>query len=90
MGKSYRKNPIFKNASESDKSSKQIGNRKLRGATRAALKNYDPEQDSDLVLPEPNETYNVHNYDSDGKRYRPDYKPNFGGWERGKDKREIE
>lgn len=90
MGKSYRKNPIFKNAGESDKSSKQIGNRKLRGATRAALKNYDPEQDDDIVLPEPNEVYNVHNYDSDGKRYRPESKPNFSGWDRGKDKREIE
>ena len=90
MGKSYRKNPIFKNCGESDKTSKQTGNRKLRGATRAALKNYDPEQDDDLVLPEPNEVYNVHLYDSDGKHYRHDVKTGNHHWERGKDKRDFE
>lgn len=90
MGKSYRKNPIFKNTGESDKTSKQIGNRKLRGATRAALKNYDLEQDDDLVLPEANEVYNVHHYDSDGKHYRHEAKSNTGRWERGKDKRDFE
>lgn len=90
MGKSYRKNPIFKNCGESDKTSKQIGNRKLRGATRAALKNYDPELDDDLVLPEPNEVYNVHLHDSDGKHYRHDVKIGNNHWERGKDKRDFE
>ena len=91
MGKSYRKNPIFKNTNaDSDRSSKQIGNRKLRGATRAALKNYDPELDDDLVLPEPNEVYNVYLYDSDGKHYSKDTKPKHKGWDRGPDKREIE
>lgn len=90
MGKSYRKNPIFKNAGESDKSSKQIGNGKLRKATRAALKNYDVEQDDDLVLPEPNEVYNVHHHDSDGKHYSKDHKERFSGWNRGPDKRDFE
>ena len=90
MGKSYRKNPIFKNCGESDKTSKQIGNRKLRGATRAALKNYDPELDDDLVLPEPNEVYNVHHHDSDGKHYSKDHKDRFSGWNRGPDKRDFE
>ena len=90
MGKSYRKNPIFKNCGESDKSSKQIGNGKLRKATRAALKNYDIEQDDDLVLPEPNEVYNVHHHDSDGKHYSKDHKERFSGWNRGPDKRDFE
>ena len=90
MGKSYRKNPIFKNCGESDKSSKQIGNGKLRKATRAALKNYDVEQDDDLVLPEPNEVYNVHHHDSDGKHYSKDHKERFSGWNRGPDKRDFE
>ena len=90
MGKSYRKNPIFKNCGESDKSSKQIGNGKLRKATRAALKNYDLEQDDDLVLPEPNEVYNVHHHDSDGKHYSKDHKERFSGWNRGPDKRDFE
>ncbi len=90
MGKSYRKNPIFKNCGESDKSSKQIGNGKLRKATRAALKNYDLDQDDDLLLPDANEVYNVHHYDSDGKHYQKESKPKFSGWERGKDKRDFE
>ena len=90
MGKSYRKNPIFKNCGESDKSSKQIGNGKLRKATRAALKNYDIEQDDDLVLPEPDEVYNVHHHDSDGKHYSKDHKERFSGWNRGPDKRDFE
>jgi len=90
VGKSYRKNPIFKNCGESDKSSKQIGNGKLRKATRAALKNYDLEHDDDLVLPEPNEVYNVHHHDSDGKHYSKDHKERFSGWNRGPDKRDFE
>lgn len=90
MGKSYRKNPIFKNCGESDKTSKQIGNGKLRKATRAALKNYDRESEEDILLPEPNEVYNVHNFDSDGKHYSKDHKERFSGWNRGPDKREIE
>jgi len=91
VGKSYRKNPIFKNTKvESDRSGKQIGNRKLRGATREILKNYDPESDEDLILPEPNEVYNVHHFDSDGKHYSKDSRPNWGGWNRGPDKRDFE
>lgn len=83
MGKSYRKTPIFKNTTaESDKSSKKIGNQKLRGATRAALKNYDHESEDDLILPEPNEVYNIYKYDSDGKHYQQ-------GWNRGPDKRDM-
>ena len=91
MGKSYKKTPIFKNTkAESDRSSKQIGNRKLRGATREALKNYDPKSDEDLVLPEPNEVYNVYNFDSDGKHYSKDSQQKFSGWNRGPDKRDFE
>ena len=84
MGKSYRKNPIFKNTTaESDKASKKIGNQKLRGATRAALKNYDPSSEDDLILPEPNEVYNIQNFESDGKHYVKDK------WNRGPDKRDM-
>lgn len=91
MGKSYRKNPIFKNTTaDSDRSGKQIGNRKLRGATKHALKNYDVDSDDDLVLPEPDEVYNAYNFDSDGKYYDHNVKLKRSSWNRGPDKREIE
>lgn len=90
MGKSYRKNPIFKNSGESDKTSKQIGNRKLRGAIRETLKSYDHQSDEDLILPEPDEVYNAYLYDSDGKHYANDSKPRHKGWDRGPDKRNFE
>lgn len=87
MGKSYRKNPIFKNTTaDSEKRDKQICNRKVRGATRAALKNYNPETDEDLVLPEPNEVHNVHLFDGDGKHYAYEGRWN---WDRGPDKRDL-
>ena len=91
MGKSYRKNPIFKNTTaESDRSGKQIGNRKLRGEVKHALKNYDMDSDDDLVLPEADEVYNVYNFDSDGKHYDHNVKLKRDSWNRGPDKREIE
>ena len=90
MGKSYRKTPIFKNAGESDKSSKKQCNKKLRGVTREALKHYDPNSDDDLVIPEQEEVMNVWTFDSDGKHYSKDHERRFSGWDRGPNKREIE
>ena len=91
MGKSYRKNPIFKNTTaDSDRSGKQIGNRKLRGEVKHALKNYDAVSEDDLVLPEPDEVYNAYNFDSDGKHYDHNVKLKRSTWNRGPDKREIE
>lgn len=83
MGKSYRKNPIFKNTSaESDRFGKTSANRKLRGKVREALKNYDPEVDDDIVLPEVEEVSDSLDWPSDGKSYKP-------SWERGPDKRDM-
>lgn len=83
MGKSYRKNPIFKNTSaDSDRVGKQIANRKLRGKVREALKGYDPESEDDMVIPETDEVYDSWNFPGDGKSYKP-------SWDRGPDKRDM-
>ena len=84
MGKSYRKTPIFKIAGESDKSSKKQCNKKLRGATREALKHYDPTGDEDLIIPEQEEVMDVWTFNSDGKKYLHDvvehnYRHFYGG-----------
>lgn len=83
MGKSYRKNPIFKNSNaESDRFGKTSANRKLRGKVREALKNYDPEIDEDIIIPEVEEVSDSLDWPSDGKSYKP-------SWERGPDKRDM-
>jgi hypothetical protein len=83
VGKSYRKNPIFKNTSaESDRFGKTSANRKLRGKVREALKNYDPETDEDIIIPEVEEVSDSLDWPSDGKSYKP-------SWERGPDKRDM-
>jgi hypothetical protein len=83
MGKSYRKNPIFKNTNaESDRFGKTTANRKLRGKVREVLKHYDPEIDEDIILPEINEISDEWDFPSDGKSYIPT-------WQRGPDKRDM-
>lgn len=83
MGKSYRRNPIFKNNNaESDRFGKTSANRKLRGKVREALKNYDPEIDEDIIIPEVEEVSDSWDWPSDGKSYKP-------SWERGPDKRDM-
>ena len=83
MGKSYRKNPIFKNTNaESDRFGKTSANRKLRGKVREVLKNYDPETDEDIIIPEVEEVSDSWDWPSDGKSYKP-------SWERGPDKRDM-
>jgi hypothetical protein len=83
VGKSYRKNPIFKNSNaESDRFGKTSANRKLRGKVREALKNYDPEIDEDIIIPEVEEVSDSLDWPSDGKSYKP-------SWERGPDKRDM-
>ncbi len=90
MGKSYRKTPIFKVAGESDKSSKKQCNKKLRGATRDALKGYDPSGDEDLIIPEQEEVMDVWTFNSDGKKYVHDVVEHKQRWERPADKRDID
>ncbi len=90
MGKSYKKTPIFKIAGESDKSSKKQCNKKLRGATRDALKGYDPSGDEDLIIPEQEEIMDVWTFNSDGKKYVHGEPERKQRWERTTDKRDID
>lgn len=85
MGKSYRKTPIFKVAGESDKSSKKQCNKKLRGATREALKCYDPSGDDDLIIPEQEEVMDVWTF-----KYVHDVVEHKQRWERPADKRDVD
>lgn len=75
MSRSYKKSTAFK-------PDNGIDHKKIRGAVRDALKQYDPEMD-ELELPEP-EQYDMKKIPfDDGKSQGPK-------WHRGADKREIE
>lgn len=84
MSKSYRKNPSVKNVGWADKSDGDV-NKKIRGAARAALRNYDPEYDDDTLFELKCESrqYSV----AESKTYI--IKEDKPRWDRGPDKRIV-